>query len=210
MAKVDVYNFEKSKVGSVDLPSEVFDQPWRADIVQQVVRWQLACRRRGTHNTKKRADVSGGGKKPYKQKGTGNARRGSQRSPLIRGGAVVFGPAPRDYGYTLPKKIKKFGLRITLSRLLRDGNLFVVSDMKSSGKTKELVKQLGKFGIAKAVIIDKDRDTKFDRASRNLPNFRYYSTAGMNVYDLMKYGAAIISKDSLEQVVKRCTVGGAE
>ena len=138
MASVNVLDWKKSKVGTVDLPDEVFNVPWRADIVQAIVRWQLASRRQGTHMTKTRAFVRGGGKKPYKQKGTGNARRGSTRSPLIRGGAILFGPQPKSYAYVLPKKFKKNGLKVVLSRLLKDGKLVVVDTMASGkGKTKE-------------------------------------------------------------------------
>ncbi|MDZ4661807.1 MAG: 50S ribosomal protein L4 [Pseudomonadota bacterium] len=211
MATATVYDWQKDKSGTVELPDEVFGVPWRADIVQSVVRWQLASRRSGTHDTKTRADVSGGGKKPYKQKGTGNARRGSQRSPLIRGGAVVFGPSPRDYGYTLPKKVKKLGLRIALSRLLKDGKLFIVKTLESKdGKTSEIAKRLKKFGVEKAILIGGEADAMVGRAARNLPSFKYYTSAGLNVYDLLKYETLIMSKDAVDSIVKRCTVGGAK
>src|ERR1700730_11306541 len=110
MATVDVLGWDKKKVGSVTLDAAVFGIPVREEILQTVVRWQLACRRRGTHKSKTRAEVSGGGKKPFKQKGTGNARQGSIRSPLMPGGGIAFGPEPRDYSYTLPKKMKRLGL----------------------------------------------------------------------------------------------------
>ncbi len=210
MASVNVLDWKKSKVGTVDLPDEVFNVPWRADIVQAIVRWQLASRRQGTHMTKTRAFVRGGGKKPYKQKGTGNARRGSTRSPLIRGGAILFGPQPKSYAYVLPKKFKKNGLKVVLSRLLKDGKLVVVDTMASGkGKTKELNAQLKSFGIEKAVLIDKKANDMFSRAARNLKNFRYYGAEGLNVYDLLKYGTAVCTKDSVESIVNRC-VGSAE
>jgi large subunit ribosomal protein L4 len=211
MASANVLDWKKSKVGSVELPAEVFELPWRVDLAQALVRWQLASRRAGTHNTKRRGDVSGGGKKPYKQKGTGNARRGSQRSPLIRGGAVVFGPSPRDYSYELPKKFKRKGVATVLSKLLKDGNLFVVGDMKSTeGKAKELSERLKKFGVEKAVLIDSKKDTNFSRAARNLKNYRYYAAAGLNVYDMMRYGNVVLTKESIADVVSRCmgTTGG--
>ncbi len=211
MASANVLDWKKGKVGSVDLPDEVFGLPWRVDIAQALVRWQLASRRQGTHNTKKRGDVSGGGKKPYKQKGTGNARRGSQRSPLIRGGAVVFGPSPRDYSYELPKKFKRKGVGTVLSKLLKDGNLFVVSDMKSSeGKAKELCERLKKFGVEKAVLVDAKKDTNFGRAARNLKNYRYYAAEGLNVYDMMRYGNVVLTKESVAAVVSRCMGAGGD
>lgn len=208
MATVNVLDWKKSKVGSVELPDSVFGLPWRADLAQAIVRWQLASRRQGTHHTKTRDLVSGGGKKPYKQKGTGNARRGSQRSPLIRGGSVIFGPMPKSYEYVLPKKFKRKGLSTVLSRLLKDGNLFVVSDMKSEkGKSKDLSERFKAFGLKKAVLVDATKNDMFARATKNLKNYRYYPSMGLNVYDLMKYGTLVLTKESVDAIVKRC-VGG--
>ena len=133
MATVDVLSWDKKKVGSVDLDPAVFAIPVKKEILQTVVRWQLACRRRGTHKAKTRGEVSGGGKKPFKQKGTGNARQGSIRSPLMPGGGITFGPIPRDYSYTLPKKMKRLGLRTALSFLQKEGRLLVVDRMDSDG-----------------------------------------------------------------------------
>src|SRR5471030_2423172 len=153
MAQVTVYNWDKKKIGDVDLAPGVFEQPVKKELLHTVVRWQLACRRQGTSMTKTKGLVSGGGKKPFKQKGTGNARQGSSRSPLMPGGGTMFGPQPRDYSYSLPKKVRQAGLRAALSHLHSEGKLFVVEDMKSEGKTAELVKRLTKFGVTKAVLI---------------------------------------------------------
>src|SRR3954471_25040833 len=143
MATVDVIGWDKKKVGSAELDASVFDIVVKKEILHTVVRWQLACRRRGTHKSKNRGEVSGGGKKPFKQKGTGNARQGSIRSPLMPGGGVAFGPEPRDYSYVLPKKMKRLGLRTALSYLKKEGRLFVVDSMESTdGKTKDLAKRL--------------------------------------------------------------------
>ena len=208
MATVEVLNWDKKKVGEIDLKESIFGQPLRKDILHTVVRWQLACRRQGTHMTKTKGLVSGGGKKPFKQKGTGNARQGSIRSPLMPGGGTMFGPQPRDYSYSLPKKVRQAGLRIALSYLASSGKLFVVDAMASSdGKTSELAKRLDKFGITKAVLIDAKNDAMFSRASRNLGKFRYYSTDGLNVYDLLKYDTAVVTKESLALIEGRC---GAE
>ena len=206
MANVSVLNWDKKKVGEVELPAAVFEQPVRKDLLHTVVRWQLASRRQGTHMTKTKGLVSGGGIKPFKQKGTGNARQGSSRSPLNPGGGTMFGPQPRDYSYTLPRKVKQAGLKAALSYLQSSGKLFIVEDMKSEGKTKELVQRLEKFGVKKAVLIDQSADALFNRASRNLAAFRYYSVDGLNVYDLLKYDTAIITKSSLERVLSRCGV----
>lgn len=210
MSKVEVLNWKKEKVGSVDLPEDVFGQTVNADIMAEVVRWQLACRRQGTHSTKTRAFVSGGGKKPFKQKGTGNARQGSSRSPLMPGGAILFGPQPRDYSYTLPKKVKKAGLRSALSYLLAEGRLFVLDGLESKdGKSGELSKRLKSFGLEKAVLVDAAEKPLVKRASRNLKGYRYLSVQGVNVYDLLKYDNAILSKESLEDLVSRCRTAGS-
>src|ERR1700744_5020869 len=148
MATVDVLNWEKKKVGTIDLPKEVFEVPVHKEILQTVTRWQLACRRQGTHSAKTRGEVSGGGKKPFKQKGTGNARQGSSRSPLMPGGGITFGPLPRDYSYVLPKKVRQLGLRVALSHLKKEGRLYVVDTLKSTdGKTGALAKRLKAFGV---------------------------------------------------------------
>jgi large subunit ribosomal protein L4 len=204
MATVDVIGWDKKKVGSVDLDASVFDIVVKKEILHTVVRWQLACRRRGTHKAKTRGEVSGGGKKPFKQKGTGNARQGSIRSPLMPGGGIAFGPEPRDYSYVLPKKVKRLGLRTALSFLKKEGRLLVIDSMKSEGKTKDLAKRLGTLGVEKAVLIDGTTDQSFARASRNLAKFRYYGVEGLNVYDLLKYNTAIITKDSIAKIIERC------
>src|SRR6476646_3263500 len=137
MATINVVNWKKEKVGSVELPADIFETEVKKEVLHTVVRWQLASRRQGTHMTKTKGLVSGGGKKPFKQKGTGNARQGSSRSPLMPGGGTMFGPEPRDYSYALPKKVRQAGLRAALSHLQKEGKLFIVEDMKSEGKTKE-------------------------------------------------------------------------
>lgn len=205
MAKVDVLDWDRKKVGQVELDAAIFEQPVRKDVLHSLVRWQLASRRSGTHKTKNKSEVSGGGKKPFKQKGTGSARQGSTRSPLNPGGGVVFGPTPRDYSYSVPKKIKQLGLKSALSYLLSSDRLFVLNDFPSSeGKTKELAARLKGFGLSKAVLIDGKNNPKMARASRNMQKCRYYSTAGLNVYDLLKYDVAIISESSLEGIAARC------
>ena len=123
------------------------------------------------------------------------------------GGGITFGPQPRSYQYGLPKRVRRLGLRSALSKLNKEGRLFVVDSMDSEGKTKELAKRLAGFGVTKAVMIDAQADQKFERASRNLKNFRYYGVEGLNVYDLLKYDTAILSKDSVAKIVERCSEG---
>lgn len=207
MATVEVLNWENIKVETTELNADVFDVPVRKDAIHTVVKWQLACRRQGTHKTKTKGEVRGGGKKPFKQKGTGNARQGSIRSPLMAGGGVIFGPTPRDYSYELPKKLKRLALRSALSYLYQNSRLTVVEDMTSAeGKTKELSARLTKLGTKKALLMDVQVDEKFKRASKNLPKFLYTPVIGLNVYDLLKYDHLIVTKASLEKIIERCGV----
>ncbi len=203
----NVINWKKEKVGQVELPADVFETQVKKEVLHQVVKWQLASRRQGTHSTKTKGLVSGGGKKPFKQKGTGNARQGSTRSPLMPGGGTTFGPLPRSYAFQLPKKLRRLGLCMALSHLNKNGRLFVVDNMDSKeGKTGELSKRLTGFGLKKAILIDSTINEKFGRASKNMRNYRYFGVEGLNVYDLLKYDAAVITKESVEKIVERCSL----
>lgn len=206
MATVNVLNWKKEKVGSIDLAADVFEAPVKKEILHTVVQWQLASRRQGTHMTKTKGLVSGGGKKPFKQKGTGGARQGSSRSPLMPGGGTMFGPQPRSYAFVLPKKVRRLGLSMALSHLQKEGKLFVVDSMQSEGKTAELNKRLKAFGISKAVLVDSAVDDKFNQATKNLQSFKYFPVEGLNVFDLLKYDAAIITKESVAKIVDRCSM----
>ncbi|MFS4458090.1 50S ribosomal protein L4 [Bdellovibrio sp. HCB2-146] len=209
MATVNVLNWKKEKVGSVDLAADVFEASVKKEVLHTVVQWQLASRRQGTHMTKTKGLVSGGGKKPFKQKGTGGARQGSSRSILMPGGGTAFGPQPRSYAFVLPKKIRRLGLSMALSHLQKEGKLFVVDSMQSEGKTAELSKRLKAFGLKKAVLVDASVDEKFSRAARNMPEFKYFPVEGLNVFDLLKYDAAIITKESVAKIVNRCSLENA-
>lgn len=202
-----VYNWKKEKAGQIELDPAVFAVTPRMEILHEVVRWQLASRRQGTAMVKTRSLVSGGGKKPFKQKGTGNARQGSTRSPLMPGGAKLFGPVPRDYSYALPKKVRRLALRMALSALNQSGKLFIVDDMKSDGKTGELAKRLKAFGIDKSVLVDVANE-KASRAARNMTQYKFLAVEGVNVFDLLKYDAAILTKESVKQLVTRLQAEG--
>lgn len=204
MASVNVINWNNEKVGTINLDDSVFGVEVKNEILHEVVQWQLAKRRSGTHMVKTRSLVSGGGKKPFKQKGTGNARQGSTRSPLMPGGAKLFGPVPRSYEYALPKKVRKIALSMALSYLNKEGRLKIVDAMNSEGKTAELAKRLKSFGSDKAVLIDGKVNEKFKRASNNLKNFKYLSCDGANVFDLLKYNYVVLSKDSVAGLVAKC------
>ena len=202
--KVDVVNWKKEKVSNLSLPKDLFAQELNPYLINEVVRWQRACARQGTHKAKTRADVRGGGKKPFRQKGTGNARQGSIRSPLNRGGGVTFGPQPRKYKYALPANMKKAALKQTLSWLLKEKKVFFLEDMKSQeGKTKELSLRLKNFGVKKALLVDQNIDPLFKRACANLKFFQALPVEGLNVYDLLKYGQLMMSKESVSFLVEK-------
>lgn len=205
MATIDVVNWTNKKVGSLDLSADIFERPVRKDLLQAAVRWQLAKRRQGTHMTKTKGLVSGGGAKPYKQKGTGNARRGSSRSPLIRGGGTMFGPQPRDYSYTFPKKQRIAALKTALSYLYAEGKLKVVDKFESNGKTKEVAENFKKLGVAKTVCVGIETTPVFARASRNMPTCLYLTPDAVNVFDLLKYNHVILEKDSVQKIEEKLT-----
>lgn len=202
MLNINVMSLDKKKVASLEVPKEIFSAELRADILQQVVRWQLACRRAGTVATKTKGLVSGGGKKPFKQKGTGNARQGSSRSPLMPGGGTAFGPQPRDYSYALPKRVKKNGLRIALGFLFKEERLWVVDKIESA-KSNELNKKVKAFGVESAVIVDDAANLDLKRAAKNLKKYKFVASQGLNVFDLLKYDGCIITKTALVQIMER-------
>ncbi len=205
MLRAEILNWKKEKVAELDLPETLFQQEIKVELINEVVRWQRASARKGNHKAKTRADVSGGGKKPFRQKGTGNARQGSIRSPLNRGGGVTFGPKPRGYGYALPVKIRKSALRQGLSYLWKEKKIFFVESMISKeGKTKELHIRLKNFGLKKALLVDQDGEPLFKRASANLNSFQFLPVEGLNVYDLLKYDCLIMTKKSVPFLVKKC------
>ena len=208
MLKAEVLNWKKEKVDELDLPEDLFQQEMKLELINEVVRWQRACARQGTHKAKTRAGVRGGGKKPFRQKGTGNARQGSIRSPLNRGGGVTFGPKPRSYKYALPEKMRKAALKQVLSWLWKENKVFFLEDMKSlEGKTKELSSRLKNFGLKKALLVGQDVDPLFKRACANLESFQFLPVEGLNVYDLLRYGHLMMSKKSVSFLVEKYNKG---
>ncbi len=201
--KTDLLNWEKSKIGELELSEFVFAQPLRRDVLHQVVRWHLACGRSGTHRAKNKAEVSGGGKKPFRQKGTGNARQGSSRSPLNESGGVVFPPRPRNYAYKINKKIKNLALRVAVSYLRAEGRLFVLEELSSTqGRTAELQKRLQKWNLTKAYLVDLERNELMWRASRNLKSVCYEPLTAVNVYKLLKHDNLFLSRRALDGLQK--------
>lgn len=203
MATVPVWNWKKERVGEVDLPSGVFDYPYRRHLVWQVVKAYLAGLRAGTHKTKTRSEVSGSGKKPFKQKGTGRARQGGGRPPIHRHGGTVHGPTPRSYAEKISVGEKKNALKAALSQRVREERLFVVETLDLGGrKTRDLKSAIGGLGIeGKALLVDSRENENVQFASRNVREWKLVDALAVNVYDVMSHGTVVVSQDALSRVV---------
>ena len=203
--KYEVRDFDNKKVGEVQLSPEIFSTPLRQDILARMVHWQLAKRRAGTHATKGVSQISGTTKKSWRQKGTGRARAGSLRSPQFRGGAVIFGPIPRDHGYSLPKKVRQLALKTALSSKVASGELLIVESLDTGiTKTKELVKKFQTLGLRSALIIDGAEVNKdFARTAANLPGVDILPQQGINVYDILRHEHLVLTKAAIENLESR-------
>lgn len=203
MSLVKVFNLKKQEVGEIDLPDSVFNAKISPALVHQAVVTQLAGRRRGTASTKTKAEVRGGGRKPFKQKGTGNARQGSSRSPLMPGGGESFGPKPRSYFKAFPKKMAMAAMRSALSDKAQNTKLVVIDEFKfTKPQTKEMAKALALFGMKKALIVDAGNMT-LELSTRNLAKHKYLRIEGVNVYDLVNYEWLVISRGAVKTLGDR-------
>ncbi len=204
MATLPVYDSQKQQVGEINVSDEVFGVTPKIGVIHEVVVWQRAKRRAGTACTKTRSEVSGGGRKPWRQKGTGRARAGSNTSPLWKRGGTVFGPKPRSYAYTLPKKVRKLGLRMALSDKLTSDRIFVLNDFGLNEiKTKDVAALLNRFGAQKALIAVKDRDKVLELSARNIPNVKVLPWDGLNVYDLLKHEYLFLHEPAVKAIEER-------
>jgi large subunit ribosomal protein L4 len=202
--QVDIITLENTPAGSTDLPDDIFKIAPRADIMARVVHWQLSKRRSGNHKVKGMAEVSGTTKKPYKQKGTGNARQGSLRSPQFRTGGVVHGPVVRSHGYSLNKKVRRLGLISALSQKLADNKLVVLDAATAEPKTGALAAKIKALGWKSALIIDGAQvDDGFLKASRNIHKVDVLPTIGANVYDILNHDILAITAAGLEGLKAR-------
>ena len=207
--KIGIITLDNGTAGEADLPDEFFGAVPRADIMARVVHWQQAKRRAGTHRTLGMGEVSGTTKKPYKQKGTGNARQGSLRAPQFRTGGVVHGPVVRDHGYDLPKKVRRLGLISALSQKHRDGKLVVLETATAeAAKTKTLAEKFRTLGWRSTLIIDGQVDANFLRASRNIHGIDVLPTIGANVYDILRHDTLAITRAGLDALTERLTASG--
>lgn len=202
--KVAVKTLENKQAGDLDLSDAIFGLEPRADILHRMVNWQLAKRRSGNHKTKGISEISGTGKKPFKQKGTGHARAGSMRNAHHRTGAVIFGPLVRDHSHDLPKSVRKLALKVALSAKQKEGKLIVLDAAKAdSHKTKEMAKALSGLGITSALIIDETPDQNFSRAVRNIPLMDVLPQKGINVYDILRRDMLVLTKEAVEKLEAR-------
>lgn len=206
MASVSVKTVENEGAGTLELDPNVFEAPVKPHLLHAEVRRQLAARRRGTHSTKNRTAVSGGGAKPWRQKGTGRARQGSTRSPQWEGGGVVFGPVPRAYEHSLTKKMRRGALRSALSQRMREEAVTVVDALELEGfKTRRIVEILDKLGLGegRVLIVIDGADERVERSARNLPGVSVLRAEGLNVYDVLRHGKLLLTRAAVERIQQR-------
>ncbi len=204
MTKFQMIDMAGKSVEEIELSDDIFNVEINEHVVYLVVKNILANRRQGTQSAKTRAEVRGGGKKPWRQKGTGRARQGSIRSPQWRGGGIVFAPKPRSYRYTTPKKVRRLAMKSVLTSKVQEKELVVVDRLAlDAPKTKDLKDALNNMGAAKkALIVTADSDKNVVLSARNLPNVEVSSVGTMNVYDILKYDSLILTKDALDKIVE--------
>jgi large subunit ribosomal protein L4 len=202
MPKVNVYNVSGAQVGEVELSDSVFGIEPHVHVLNEAVLMQRASLRMGTHDTLGRSEVRGGGRKPWKQKGTGRARQGSIRSPQWKGGGIVFGPTPRSYSYKLPKKVRRLAIKSALSSKVIDNEIIVLDQLQLTGpKTKDFANILKNLKIErKALIVTPEYDENVALSARNIPGVRVVAADGINVLDVMVYDKLIITKDAVQKV----------
>lgn len=202
MPKVSVYNVEGKTVGELELAEAIFGLQPNAHVMHSAVLLQQASLRAGTHDVKGRSEVSGGGRKPWKQKGTGRARQGSIRSPQWKGGGIVFGPTPRSYGFKLPRKVRRLAIKSALSSKVIENQIIVLDQLSlSAPKTKDFAKILNNLKVErKALVVTADFDNNVALSARNIPGVKFVAAEGINVLDVLKHDQLIITKDAVAKV----------
>ena len=201
MANVKVFNMSGSEVGSIELNDSIFAVEVNTHVMHQAVVQYLANKRQGTQSALTRAEVRGGGRKPWRQKGTGRARQGSTRSPQWTGGGVVFAPKPKDYSFQLNKKGKRLAVKSALTTKVNDGKFVVVDEINlPEMKTKEMVKVLNNLNVNKSLVVLEDANEKAVVAARNIPTVKTASVSTINVYDILKYDSVVVTKAAVEKI----------
>jgi len=207
MAVYDILNIRAEKVGEIDLNDLLFNVEINTGVLHEVVCMQRANRRSGNACTKTRGEVSGGGAKPWRQKGTGRARAGSRTSPVWRGGGTVFGPKPRDYSYSMPKKVKRLALKMAMTARKQEGNLVIVDKFElPEVKTKEFVTVMNNFQFENCLVVTGEMDDNINLSSRNAVGYKVLPVAGLNVYDILKYSKLMLLQSSLPLIEERLMV----
>lgn len=203
--KLNITSLENKSEGDISLKKDIFELDVREDILHRVVRWQLLGRQTGQHQTKLKRDIAGTSKKPFRQKGTGNARQGDLKGPHMRGGYMSHGPRSRSHAVKLPKKIRQLGLKSALSHKAREGRLLILKDTKlKASKASELEQKLKKLNLHSALIIDGETvETNFKHAISNLKTFNVLPSGGANVYDILRHDQLVITVDGLKALEKR-------
>jgi large subunit ribosomal protein L4 len=201
MAKIAVYDINNNQVAERELADDIFNSDVRSYLIHDMVRYQLAARRQGTADSKTRSEVRGGGKKPYKQKGTGNARQGCIRAPHYVGGGTAFGPHPRDYDFKLNRKVKKAALKSAISVRFKQEKLTVLNALELEKiSTKGLVEILNRFALANALVVIDGANPAVELSARNLPQVKVLRAEGVNVYDVMKYRNLVLTEGAVSQL----------
>jgi large subunit ribosomal protein L4 len=204
MAVVDVFNIKGKKVSQRELPDALFNVPAKPSVLHEVVTMQLASKRSGSAAVKHRSDIRGSGRKLFRQKGTGRARRGNIKSPLLRGGGVVFGPDPKSYAYKVPKKVRRLALKMALSAKLQKKNLLILDQLELEQiKTKEFIKVIDALNVENALIVTNEKNESLELASRNVPTVKVLRSEGLNVYDILKYENLILLESSINTIEGR-------
>ena len=202
MPKVAIYNTNGEQVGEIDLNDSVFGIPVHESVLHDAVVAYLANQRQGTHDTKTRAEVRGGGRKPWRQKGTGRARHGSRSSPIWRGGGAVFGPHPRDYSIKLPKKVRRLAMKSALSSKVENGDIVVLDDLRlEQPKTRDMVRILENLKVdKKALVVTAAQDENVIKSTRNIVGVKPTTAGFLNVYDLMAHQTLVITRDAVSRM----------
>ena len=204
MAVVNVINSKAQKVSQIDLVDAIFNIPVNGSVLHEVVTMQLARRRSGSAAVKHRSDVKGSGRKLFRQKGTGRARRGDIKSPLLRGGGSTFGPDPRSYAYKVPKKVRRLALKMALSSKLKEEKLFVLNEFELDKiKTREFVKVMNVLNTKNALIITEKKNENLELSARNVPQIKVLRVEGLNVYDILKYNSLVLLESSIKSIEGR-------
>lgn len=204
MAVVDVQNIKGEKVSQIDLSDNIFNVSPKKSVLHEVVTMQLAGRRSGSASVKNRSDIRGSQKKLFRQKGTGKARRGNIKSPLLRGGGVVFGPVTRSYSYKVPKKVRKLALKMALSAKLQKNTIIVLDQFElETIKTKQFIEVLNVLNVKNVLIISDQKNENLELSSRNVPYIKVQRIEGLNVYDILKYKNLILLESSIKGIERR-------